>query len=332
MTTDQDENRRLLCSMSLGYTAYHVWALQARRERRYNIARLFEASSNVKRIRAERAFQAIGEVGSTTENIHRALEGLEPETGATGPVTGTSALSRDLMRRAAHALAESRDLTAEEISDLGVCSNCGELIEGQPPDVCPTCGTVREGFLLFRAAESMGVLGPYSIVKKLEQATGTLRAIIEGLDNEQLAHRAVGYSLKEVIGHLADMDVVFRERAWLILETENPRLPSAHPPTLARARSYNSRPMADIMDAFQNSRQQTLNLLRGLTPAAWHRTGYHTIFGSVPLTHQGNWVIDHERRHMIELAQIRHDLLQQQQTLGPLRLPDSLIPEILEGE
>lgn len=190
MTSEhEDDSRRLLCSMSLGYTAYHVWAIQARRERRYNIARLFEASSNVKRIRAERAFQALGEVGSTTENIQRALAGLEPETVATGPVTGTSTLSRDLLSRAVCALTENRDLTAEEMGDLGVCSNCGELVEGIPPDVCTICGTVREGFLLFTIAEAMGTLGPHTIVRKLEQTASTLRAIVAELNEEQLAYR-----------------------------------------------------------------------------------------------------------------------------------------------
>ncbi|MEI7770905.1 MAG: DinB family protein [Chloroflexales bacterium] len=332
MTISEEENRLQLCSMSLGYTAYHVWALQARRERRYNIARIFEASSCVKRVRAERSFHALGEVGSTGENVSRALDGLEPLAVATGPVTGTSPLSRDLLSRASRALAESRDLNAEEIGDLHVCSNCGELIEGTVPDVCTICGTVREGFLPFRAAEAMGNLGPYSIVKKIEQTPATLRAIIEGLSNEQLTHRVNGHSLKELIGHLTDMDVVFRERAWLILETDSPRLPSAHPPTLALASGYNSQKIADIVDAFQASRQQSLSLLRGLTPAAWHRTGYHVIYGTIPLTHQGNWVVDHERGHLIQMAQIRHDLLQQHDSLGQLKLPTNLVPEILDGE
>jgi rubrerythrin len=330
--TSQDENKRLLCSMSLGYTAYHVWALQARRERRYNIARIFEASSNVKRVRAELAFQSMGEVGSTGENASRALDGLEPHTVATGPITGTSPLSRDLLSRASRALAEGRDLNAEEIGDLYVCSSCGELMEGSPPAACPTCGTVREGFLPFRAAEAMGNLGPYSIVKKIEQTPATLRAIVDALSDEQLTYRVGGHSLKELITHLTDMDVVFRERAWLILETHSPRLPSAHPPTLEHAATSNSQPIADLMDAFQTSRQQTLSLLRGLTPAAWHRTGHHLIYGTIPLTHQGNWVVDHERGHLVEMAQIRHDLLQKQDSLGPLKLPNNLVPEILEGE
>ena len=332
MTFDEHEYRRLLCSMSLGYTAYHVWATQARRERRYNIARLLEASSSVKSVRAERAFRALGEVGKTGANIERALAGLEPETVATGPVTGTSALSRELMSRAARALAENRDLVAEELGDLYVCSTCGELMEGAPA-VCATCGTVREGFLAFRAAESMGILGPNTLMRRLEQAPQTLHALVADLDDELLVRRVgSSVSLKELVGHLTDMDVVFRERAWLILETDNPRLPSAHPPVLEKAAVYLDYPTADLLDSFQTSRQQTLGLLRGLTAAAWHRTGHHITFGTIPLTHQGNWVVEHERSHLIEMAQIRHDLLQAQTDQRPLLLNNNLVPELLEGE
>jgi rubrerythrin len=331
MTLDETEHRRLLCSASLGYTAYHVWAAQARRERRYNIARLLDAASSVKRIRAERAFRSLGEVGKTPENIERALAGLEPETIATGPVTATTPLSRELMRRAALALAEGRDLTAAELGDLFVCGSCGELMEGPPPAVCPICGTVREGFLGYRIAETMGSLGPQTIVKKLEQTPAILRALVTDFDDGILSQPVAGHSLKELVGHLTDMDVVFRERAWLILETERPTLPAAHPPTLAKAVVYRSYPIGDLLDAFEASRQQTIGLLRGLTMAAWRRTGDHTIFGTIPLTHQGNWVVDHEKGHLIEMAQIRHDLLQQHNA-QPIVLPPNLVPEVLEGE
>jgi rubrerythrin len=323
----------MLCSTSLGYTAYHVWAQQARRERRFNIARLLEASSNVKRIKAEVAFRSLGEVGTTAQNIERALAGLEPATVATGPVTGTSTISRTLMTRAARALKAGRDLTADELGDLYVCGTCGEMIEGALPPFCPLCNTVHEGFLSFRAAEAMGALGPQSIVKKLEQTPATLHALVDGLSEECLSRRPTrGYSLKELAGHLADMDVVFRERAWLILETEQPRLPSAHPPTLARATIYQHMPISEVLELFQSTRQQTLGLLRGLTIAAWHRTGHHQVFGTIPLTHQGNWVISHERAHLVEMAQIRHDLLTQLDEEHPLQLPEPLVSEILEGE
>jgi rubrerythrin len=332
MSAEETQLRRALCSASLGYTAYHSWAVKARQERRFNISRLLEASSNVKRVKAERAFQQLGEVGTTADNIARALAGLEPETIATGPVTGTSALSRELLGRAVLALAEERDLRADELGDLYVCGSCGEMFEGMGPEICSVCGTVREGFLAFTAAESMGTRGPHGIMHALERSTDVLRALLDGVDDSLLTlHPGPGKpSMKELAGHLIDTDGVFRERAWLILETESPELPLAHPPRLTNATIYQSQTAAEIMETFQSSRRQTLSLMRGLTSAAWHRTGHHETLGTVPLTHQGNWVVSHERSHLIELAQMRHDLLAGNGAES--WLPPQLVPEVLEGE
>jgi rubrerythrin len=332
MTFDEHEQRRLLCNMSLGYTAYHVWALQARRERKFNIARLLAAASSVKRIRAELAFRALGEVGNTRVNIERALAGLDPESVASGPVTGTGAISRELLGRAALALAEGRDLLATELGDLFVCTGCGELMEGAP-DACAVCGTVREGFHSFRSAEAMGSLGPTTIMRRLEQSIETVSALVKDIDEPLLAIRSVGgYSIKELLGHLTDTDEIFRERAWLILETDEPHLPSAHPPRLVKAAIYRGHPIVDLLEGFQASRQQTIALLRGLTAAAWRRTGHHPIFGVIPLTHQGNWAIEHERGHLVEMAQLRHDLLSQHDQVIPPVMPPNLVAEILDGE
>jgi rubrerythrin len=333
MSSDESELRRQICAFSLGYSAYHVWAQQARRERKYNIARLLEAASSVKQIRAEVALRALGEVGATIDNIQRALGGLEPEAVATGPITGTSQLSRELMSRALRVLGEGRDLTADELGDLHVCGTCGNLMEGEAPSVCPFCDTVREGFISFRAAEGMGTLGPQSIMKYLDRAEMTLRALVADIDEDLLSRHVAGHhSLKELTGHLTDMDAVFRNRAWLILETQNPELPVAHPPTLSKAAIYRNQPIADLLEAYHTSRQQTISLLRGLTIAAWHRTGRHQIFGVIPLTHQGNWVVSHEKAHLVEMAQVRHDLLSGHSDPVPIFIPRPLGPEVLEGE
>ncbi|MGC8800279.1 DinB family protein [Chloroflexus sp.] len=310
MTTNDAEDRRLLVSMSVGQTAYAVWAKQARRERFFNIARLLEASAAVKRVRAEQAMRRLGEVSQTQTNINHALAGLEPEAVATGPVTGTSAFQRALLERAAKALAAGRDLTYRELGDLFVCSTCGYLVEGEAPQFCPQCGTVREGFLDFRIVDGMGTFSSYTIVRRLEQGLKTVPALVEGLSEDQLAMPVNGFpAFKDLIGHLTDMDIVFRERAWLILETDQPKLSTAHPPTLRHAVKYRTVPIDELLERYTTSRQQTLNLLRGLTQAAWQRIGHHEIYGPVPLLHQGNWVVSHEQGHLIELAQMRHNIL-----------------------
>lgn len=335
MTPSEEELRRILTSASLGQTAYRTWARQARRERRFNIARLLDALSAVKMARAERAFSQLGEVGATMSNVERALAGLEPEAIATGPITGTNPIARELLERARHALAENRDLRADELGDIAVCMLCGRLREGQPTTACSECGSVPEAHKTFRVIEGMGTLGPHGIMACLERSEDALRKLAEGVDEALLAH-SLGKdlpSIKELAGHLVDMDAVFRERAWLLLETDRPELPPAHPPRLDAAVAYRGQPMPAILDAFHSSRRQTLNLLRGLTSAAWHRMGHHEMYGDIDLLHQGNWMVNHERTHLIEMAQLRHDLLANDIAKRPAAdLTEAVITEMNEGE
>src|SRR5215212_1792580 len=336
MTSDQAELRRVFTSASLGHTAYRAWAQVARHERRFNIARLFEALAASKLARAEHAFRSLGEDGSTAGNVERALAGLEPEAIATGPITGTNPLARDMLQRAQRAVKENRDLRADEIGDIFVCSTCGALREGALVGACDVCGTVPEGHKAFRAIETMGVLGPHAIMAFLEHTEEGLRKLFEGVDEELLATRPSEHqpSLKELAGHLVDIDAVFRERAWLLLETDRPELPPAHPPRLNAASAYRSQPIDTILDAFHASRRQTLNLLRGLTSAAWHRLGHHELYGDINLLHQGNWVVKHENMHMIEMAQLRHDLLVAAKgaCAAPADLDAAVMTELNEGE
>lgn len=306
-----EELRRNFVHGSLGLIAYRAWAGQARRERRFNVARLFEALAAARTARAEHAFRDLGEVGATALNVERALAGLEPEAVDTGRVTGTTVLSRDLLMRAQRAIAEGRDLRADEIGDIYVCSTCGELREGKCIGACPKCGTVPEAHKAFRAIEAMGTLGPHALMQCLEKAEENLRKLLDGLEDGVLSQRLSpgSPSLKEYAGHLTDVDAVFRERAWLLLETERPELPPGHPPRLDIAANYRSMPVEGVLSAFHASRKQTLSLLRGLTSAAWHRPGHHELYGDIDLLHQGNWAVQHERGHLIDMAQLRHDLL-----------------------
>jgi rubrerythrin len=327
MSNSLEELRRIFTSTSLGQMAYHTWALQARHERFFNIARLFEALSAAKQARAEHAFRALGEVGSTSDNVEWALAGLEPEAIATGPVTATSPLTRELLGSAQVALQQGRDLTADELGDIVVCRTCGELRVGAVSGACPICGTVLEAHRSFRVIEAMGVLGPHAIMAFLEKSEQAIRTLADGLDDSLLTHQLSNSqpSFKELVGHLIDVDTVFRSRAWLLLETDQPELAPGHPPRLDAAKGYRDQPFEAILGEFRQSRRQTLNLLRGLTNAAWHRTGHHELYGTINLLHQGNWTVSHERQHLIELAQIRHDLLHTD-------LPGSVVSDVSEGE
>src|SRR4051794_33706436 len=201
MTSDQADQRRVFTSASLGHTAYRSWAQQARHERRFNIARLFEALGASKLVRAEQAFRQLDETGATAGNVDRALAGLEPEAIATGPITGTNPLARDMLMRAQRAIGENRDLRADELADIYVCSTCGNLREGQLTGACPICGSVPEAHKAFRAIEGMGMLGPHALMAFLEHSEEGLRKLFHDVDEDLLVRRQSDDrpSLKELL-------------------------------------------------------------------------------------------------------------------------------------
>lgn len=335
MNMSEQELHQLFTSASMGHVAYRAWAAKARHERRFNIARLFDALCEARGARAMRAFLAVDGVGATARNVDQALNGDEPQAVAMQRITGTSERSRELLGRAAQAIAQNRDLLASEIGDLYVCTTCGETREGALIGACPICGTVPEAHKQFLAIEAMGTLGPHAIMHALEHSEATLRAMMHDLDEAILVCEGKDNapSLKEVLGHLNDMNLVFCERVRLILDTNNPELPSAHPPRLNAAVHYRDRDINAILEAFHESRRDCLLLLRGLTSAAWHRPATHVVYGQINLLHQGNWMVHHERTHLVEMAQQRHDLLV---NCGKAQLdenrPDLIGERLNEGE
>lgn len=334
MTDSEREARQMFALASMGHVAYHLWAEQARRERRFNIARLFDALSAARLARAGHAFRRLGWVRSTAENVAGAFSGVVVGDIGADRITGVTPFARELLARAQRAISEERDLRASELGDLFVCTTCGEICEGKIEGACRNCGTVPEAHRAFRAIEAMGTLGPHAIMAFLERTEAALRTLVAGLDDDLLARRLNDAmpSLKELIGHLADMDAIFRQRAWLLLETNQPTLSPAHPPTIESAAAYRDQPIDAVLDAYHTTRTQTLNLLRGLTSAAWHREGRHEVYGSINLLHQANWLILHERAHLVEMAQIRHDLIAADRRYREANVANIVVTGSHEGE
>ena len=63
------------------------------------------------------------------------------------------------------------------------------------------------------------------------------------------------------------------------------------------------------------------------------RLGHHELYGEVNLLHQGNWVVSHERGHLVDMAQLRHDLLAGVDSLRkPAELTEVVVADVSEGE
>ena len=109
----------------------------------------------------------------------------------------------------------------------------------------------------------------------LDSQRDTLRRICSGLTDEQaLARYAPGkWSIKQVLGHLADTERVFSYRLFRISRGDATPLAGFDQNVYVDAARSDERPLAELLDEFISARTATLRLVEGLTAEELSRRG-----------------------------------------------------------
>jgi hypothetical protein len=81
------------------------------------------------------------------------------------------------------------------------------------------------------------------------------------------------WSVKEVIGHLADAERVFTYRAMRIARGDQTPLPGFEQNDYVKNGGFGNRKLADLADEFASIRAASIALFRSLNDAAWMRRG-----------------------------------------------------------
>lgn len=109
----------------------------------------------------------------------------------------------------------------------------------------------------------------------LESQVAALRRALGGLSDEAARYRyAPGkWSIKDVVGHLADAERVMAYRALRIARGDATPLPGFDENAYAEAAGADARPLADLLDELAAVRTATLALVRALGADALARRG-----------------------------------------------------------
>lgn len=109
----------------------------------------------------------------------------------------------------------------------------------------------------------------------LRSQRDSLRAMCASLTEEQaLARYAPGkWSIKEVLGHLADTERVFSYRIFRISRGDTTPLTGFDQNAYVAAARSDERPLAELLEEFLSVREATLRLVLGLTPEELARRG-----------------------------------------------------------
>ncbi len=113
------------------------------------------------------------------------------------------------------------------------------------------------------------------VVDLLARQNDETARLLGGLSEAQALHRyAPGkWSLKEVVGHMADTERVFGYRALRIARNDPTPLPGFDENLFVAHANADARPLADLIDEFRLVRRSTVALFRSFTPEAIARRG-----------------------------------------------------------
>ena len=161
---------------------------------------------------------------------------------------------------------------------------------------------------------------------RLAQTPDELSAAVRGQDDAALSRRASdGWSAKDVICHLRDIEELVILRYHLMLADDNPKIfVVGAPPRDAETwgigggvpfpldpdrwrveRQYERHDAVEALAAFRRRREEVLALLNNLSPEQWRRTCVHPERGRVTFEDFAAGVASHDDNH---LAQLRRAL------------------------
>ena len=142
-------------------------------------------------------------------------------------------------------------------------------------------------------------------MKRLTRTADELAAAIRGRDDATLSRRPDGksWAAKEVVCHLRDIEEMFIGRFGLILSMDAPKL--AFDPTTpdrwAEERQYLRNDADRALAAFRQRRDESLALLRTLTPEQWKRAGIHATRGPFTINDFLTLMAWHDDNHLDQL-------------------------------
>jgi DinB superfamily len=113
------------------------------------------------------------------------------------------------------------------------------------------------------------------IVSILTKQMEETQQVLQGIDEARAGFRYAPdkWSIKQLIGHLADTERIFSYRALRFARNDPNKLTGFDQDTFVSGGDFDSRTLSDLAVEFENVRKATLDLLKPLSDEAWLRRG-----------------------------------------------------------
>ena len=156
-------------------------------------------------------------------------------------------------------------------------------------------------------ASILKALGSRDAMEVLAETPATLRRAVSGLtaSEDGAPERAGKWSVRQVVQHLADSELVGAFRFRMILAHDAPELPGYDQDLWAARLHYEESDLATALGDFETLRQANLRLFRSATPADLARVMRHAARGDESIAQTIPLYAGHDLVHLAQIRRIR---------------------------
>ena len=145
-----------------------------------------------------------------------------------------------------------------------------------PASTRPRSGRPQAGEYADYAKSDIDLVAGDDAVEALAAQERATLKLLEPLTEERIAglRYAPGkWTLKEVIGHLADDERIYAYRALCVARGEPLPLPGFDEKLYVASADFEARSLSSLLEEYRSVRRATITLLSGLPGEAWERKG-----------------------------------------------------------
>lgn len=147
------------------------------------------------------------------------------------------------------------------------------------------------------------------LLERFRRGPELLAVVLTGVfgEEEDFVPAPGKWSVRQIIAHLADSEIVCAHRMRQIIAEDNPILIAFDQEAWARNLDYARRKPKQSLESFRRVRAENYDLLKELPEAAFARTGNHSERGPITLRFQLELLAEHAENHARQMQSIREE-------------------------
>jgi DinB superfamily len=147
------------------------------------------------------------------------------------------------------------------------------------------------------------------LLERFRRGPELLAVVLTGVfgEEEDFVASPGKWSIRQLMAHLADSEMVGACRFRAVIAEDNPALSSFDQDLWARNLDYAQRKPKQALESFRRHRAENYDLLKALPEGVYTRTGNHTERGRLTLLNLVEIYAEHAENHARQMQAIREE-------------------------